>query len=215
MAVFTPALFAFLRDLAANNDRVWFTANRARFEADVKKPLHACVHALAPKLAVVDAEARCDDRSVFRIHRDTRFSKDKAPYKTHAAAQFARGAERGPSATGYYLHLEPGNSFFAGGLWLPEPAVAGKIRVAIDTHPDGWTTATRAAGGLDDGPTLARVPKPFPADHPLAEDLRRKSFTARVCFTDEEVVADDFVERIAAAAARIAPLVRFVAAAAR
>lgn len=206
--MFTPALFDFLTDLTANNTREWFTANKGRFEADVKRPLHAFVAALAPKLAEIDPLAVCNDKSVFRIYRDTRFSKDKAPYKTHAAAQFVRGTTRGPSGTGYYLHLEPGRCFFAGGLYMPEPAVAAKIRASIDAHPTAWAAARDV--DLMDGEALVRVPKPWSAEHPYADDLRRKSFIGRVAFSDNQVVAGGFVDRVAKAAAKLGPLVHFV-----
>jgi uncharacterized protein (TIGR02453 family) len=215
MATFSPALFAFLTELAANNDREWFTANKKRFDRDVKAPLHAFVAALAPRLATIDPLAVCTDKSVFRIYRDTRFGANKAPYKTHAGLQFPRasgpgGAEKGPSATGYYLHLEPGASFLTGGLWLPEPAVAARIRAAIDAHAPRWVEIRDALGGLDTGESLVRTPKPFAADHPLADDLRRKSFTASVRLTDAEVCAGDFVERVAAGCGRLVPLVGFL-----
>ncbi len=210
MATFSPAFFDFLTELAANNDRVWFTANKARFERDVKAPLHAFVAALAPKLAAVDPDAVCTDRSVFRIYRDTRFGADKRPYKTHAALQFPRGAGKGPSATGYYLHLEPGGSFFAGGLWAPEPAVAATIRAAIDTHSPRWVAIRDALGGLDAGESLVRIPKGYAADHPLGEDLRRKSFTASVKLTDAEIVAEGLEDRVARECGRLLPLVEFL-----
>lgn len=165
---------------------------------------------IGPRLQAVDPEVVADKKSLFRIYRDTRFSADKTPYKTHAAAQFQRGATRGPSGTGYYLHLEPANCFFVGGTWMPEPAVAARIRAAIDAHQPAWVAARDAAGGLYAGETLARVPKPFPADHPLAEDLRRKSFTAWQRFSEDDVVAADFGDRVVAATARLAPLVRFL-----
>ncbi|MDP2306127.1 MAG: DUF2461 domain-containing protein [Pseudomonadota bacterium] len=210
MGSFSPALFEFLTELAAHNDREWFTANKGRFERDVKAPLHAFVAALAPRLALVDPEAVCTDKSVFRIYRDTRFGANKAPYKTHAGLQFPRGADKGPSATGYYLHLDPAGSFFTGGLWQPEPAVAAKIRAAIDTHAPSWVAIRDALGGLDAGESLVRTPKGFAADHPLADDLRRKGFTASTRLTEAEVCGDDFVERVARACQRLQPLVGFL-----
>ncbi|MDP2311561.1 MAG: DUF2461 domain-containing protein [Pseudomonadota bacterium] len=207
---FSPALFTFLTDLAAHNDRDWFTANKGRYETDVKAPLLAFVRALAPRLAEIDPAAICDDKSVFRIYRDTRFSTNKAPYKTHASAQFPRGREKGPAATGYYLHLEPGGSFLVGGLWQPDPTVAGRIRAAIDTHAPTWIAVRDGLGGLDAGASLVRIPRGYAADHPLAEDLRRKSFTAATLFTDAQVCADDFVDRVADGCRRVLPLVSFL-----
>ena len=210
----TPALFAFLRDLAAHNDRSWFHAEKSRFERDVKAPFHALVRALGAPLAAIDPNVRADDGSVFRIYRDTRFAKDKAPYKTHVAAQFPYGAVRGPSGAGYYLHLEPGDCFFVGGVHLPEPSVASRIRRILAERPDAWAAAKASAGPLGEGPTLARVPKPWAADHPLADDLRRKSFTAWRRFSEDDVTRSDFLDRLVEAASGLAPLVRLVAPAA-
>jgi uncharacterized protein (TIGR02453 family) len=211
MPSFSPALFSFLAELAAHNEREWFTTHKARFEADVKAPLLAFVDALAPRLAEIDPDARCDAKSVFRIYRDTRFSADKRPYKTHAAAHFPRAtAEKGPSSPGYYLHLEPGGSFLGAGLWMPDGPALTRIRNAIDTRRATWVAVRDAAGPLG-GESLTRVPRGFPADHPLADDLKHKSFTTGIAFTEAEVCAPDFVDRFAAACARVAPFVGFLA----
>lgn len=211
MATFPPAMFPFLEELARNNNREWFTANKPRFERDVKAPLLAFVTAFAPRMAAIDSEALCDAKSIFRIYRDTRFGGDKTPYKTHAAAQFSRGRDRGPAGTGYYLHLEPGGSFFAGGLWAPEPRIAALIRTAIDRHQEEWVAGREQAGGIEGEQFLARVPKPFAADHPLALDLRRKSFTAWTRIPDHEILGHRVVDVVAGHATRIAPLVKFLA----
>lgn len=211
MPAFSPAFFEFLRELAANNDREWFTANKARFKADVEGPLKAFVAELAGPIAAIDPDVAVSAASVFRIYRDTRFSKDKAPYKTHMAAQFTRGAAKGPSATGYYLHLEPGRSFLAGGLYLPDPSVAAKVRAAIARHPTAWSAAKAEAGGLSAmAESLVRVPKPFPADHPLAEDLKRKGWIASRAFTEAEVTSGQFGDRVLDGVRRLAPLLRFL-----
>lgn len=211
MAQFSPEMFTFLDDLAANNNRDWFNANKARFESDVKAPLHAFVAAIAPLVATIDPAATCDAKSVFRIYRDTRFGADKSPYKTHAAAQFSRGRDHGPAATGYYLHLQSGGSFFAGGLWLPEPKIAAQIRTAIDASQSRWVAARDGAGGIEGDQFLARVPRGFAPEHPLATDLRRKSFTAWSRLSDEQVLRSDIVHLVAERVARIAPLVKFLA----
>jgi uncharacterized protein (TIGR02453 family) len=215
--MFPPALFTFLRELAENNERDWFNANKSRFENDVKAPLHAFVRTLAPRLAAIDPLASCDDKSVFRIYRDTRFSNDKRPYKTNAGLHFPRRSphpsERGPSAPGYYLHLAADECFFGAGLWMPDgPALAG-IRAAIDTHRARWIEVRDAAGELR-GESLVRVPKGFAADHPLATDLKRKSFTVGGPFSEAEACAEGFLDWFVAGCARTAPFVGFLAEAA-
>ena len=109
MPIFRPALFDFLRELSQHNDREWFAANKPRFEREVKAPLLAFVEALAPHLARIDPQASCDARSVFRIYRDTRFSADKSPYKTHIGAHFRHSLGGDVHTPGFYLHLEPGD----------------------------------------------------------------------------------------------------------
>ena len=217
MAQFSPALLAYLGDLAAHNDREWFTANKGRYEAELKAPLHAFLAALAPKLAEVDPDALCSDKSMFRIYRDTRFSKDKRPYKTHVGLQFPRiglgGLEKGPSAAGYYLHLEPGACFFAGGLWAPEPADCVKIRTRIAKGPAEWIALRDTLGGLDARDALVRVPKGYSDDPRLADDLRRKSYTVSVRLSEADVYAANLTDRVAQECARIRPLVEFLTAA--
>ena len=122
---FTPALFSFLRDLAANNDREWFSANKSRYIAEVQEPALAFVEDLGMRLPEevsphFVADARANGGSVFRIYRDTRFSKDKTPYKTHTGIQFRHERSRDVHAPGFYLHLEPRNVFMACGCWHPE-----------------------------------------------------------------------------------------------
>src|SRR4051794_36073157 len=114
---FSPDLFAFLRELAANNDREWFAANKARYVAEVQEPALAFVEDVGMRLPQVSRHFVADTRtvggSVFRIYRDTRFAKDKTPYKTHTGIQFRHARSRDVHAPGFYLHLEPGSVFMA------------------------------------------------------------------------------------------------------
>ena len=118
---FGPELFDFLRELRENNDRDWFQANKERYEHDVKEPLLGFISDFGPRIAKISPHIRADPRptggSLFRIYRDVRFSKNKAPYKVHAAAQFRHKRGKDVHAPGYYLHLEPGQ-VFAGGRHL-------------------------------------------------------------------------------------------------
>lgn len=224
--MFSSDTLAFLRDLRAHNDRTWFEANRPRWEAHGKAPLLAFVRAFRPHLAELSPRFLADDRSTggsaFRIHRDTRFSKDKSPYKTHVAAQFRHEAVKGAAnevvhAPGFYCHVSPDGpaemdgSFGGFGTWRPEGEALAAIRRRIAERPAEWAEA-RAGLSLA-GEALKRVPPGFDAAHPHADDLRRKDFIVVRPFTEAEVVAPDFVERYAAEARTAAPLMRFLCAA--
>lgn len=183
---FGPELAAFLEDLRSNNERGWFTANRERYEETVREPARAFIRAMAPALAAISPHFRADDRktggSLMRIHRDTRFSRDKTPYKTNVGIQFRHALGRDVHAPGFYVHLEPGSAFLGAGVWRPDSSALFMIRARIDEEPDTWREvrddeAFRAAFRLG-GESLKRVPRGFAKDHSLAEDLKRKDFIA-------------------------------------
>ena len=136
-----PALFEFLADLRDNNERAWFESNRARFESEVRGPLLAFTAALQEPLAGISpsilAIPKKQGGSLFRIHRDIRFSKDKSPYKTWAALQFRHEAARDVHAPGFYLHFEPGNVLAAAGIWRPARPELDAVRQAMDEEPEG------------------------------------------------------------------------------
>ena len=213
--MFTQATFDFLRDLKANNRKDWFDTNRSRWERDAKGPLLAFVAAFQPLLHQISPYYESNERSVFRIFRDVRFSKDKSPYKTHLAAQFRHRLVKGAAgeivhAPGFYLHLGlPGDDDMGGvfggfGMWRPEPDVVRAIRARMLADPDGWRAAS---AGLElRGASLKKPPAGIDADHPLAGDLRRKDFITSVEFTEAEALRADFPKAFAAACARGAPL---------
>lgn len=215
---FSPRLFAFLRDLAANNDRNWFKANKERYEADVRDPALEFISAVGPRLDRISphflADARPVGGSLFRIHRDTRFSKDKSPYKTHTGIFFRHAAAKDVHAPGFYLHLEPGQVFAGAGIWRPDGPTARRIREAIDADPAGWRRATRgkrfSATWKLAGDSLKRPPQGYPADHPLVEDLMRKDFIATVGLRQADVTAAGFAESYGRTCADAAPFVRFL-----
>ena len=144
---FTPALFAFMRELREHNDRDWFKANKQRYEEDVREPAFAFISEFAGHLQEVAAHFVADPSptggSLFRIYRDTRFSKDKTPYKTHTGIHFRHEKAKDVHAPGFYLHLEPRNVFAAAGIWRPESATLGQIRDAIVREPEAWTGAVQ------------------------------------------------------------------------
>lgn len=210
---FGPELFAFLRELKANNDRDWFNANKARYEADVLEPSLAFIEDFAPHLHQISPHFRADPRrtggSLFRIYRDTRFSKDKTPYKTQAGIHFRHERGKDIRAPGFYLHLAPGDVFAGGGIWHPDNQTVTKLRDAIIADPDGWRDAT-ADIELGEGNKLKRVPSGYDKDHPLAEDLKRKDFVAFVRMSEEAATGPDFLHRYASVCASFSPLMAFL-----
>lgn len=209
---FSPALFRFLRELRDHNDREWFEANRARYEADLKDPMQAFIMAFDGPLRRLSRYYAADPRtSMFRIHRDTRFSRDKSPYKLNVGAQFRHvQCAKDVHAPGFYLQLEPGNCFAAAGIWHPDAEALRKIRARIVSHEKAWKALKRA--GIEvQGEALKRVPSGFPTDHPCAEDLKLKDIFTVAPLTEKEVCAPDFLDRYLARCRQGAPLVRFLA----
>jgi len=218
---FTPASFRFLRDLARHNERAWFHANKARYEAAVRDPFLALVGDLAEPLAKVSAHYRADARplggSLFRIQRDTRFANDKTPYKTHAGAQFFHAVGRKAEAPVFYLHLQPGASFIGAGLWHPQPDTQRKVRAFLADNPAAWKKAAHAPAFRRryelEGDTLARAPRGFDPAHELIEDLKRKDFVASRALDDEIMLGPRLRQTVADDFARLAPFVDYLCAA--
>jgi uncharacterized protein (TIGR02453 family) len=213
-AYFSSSLFAFLRELKANNRRDWFEANRDRYVADVQGPMLRFIADVAPHLRAISpaivADARRTGGSMYRIHRDTRFSADKSPYKTHVAAIFKHEQKQQvPSVPGFYLHLEPGDSMGGGGIYHPNPQTLTRIRLAIAEDGRAWSAVKRS--GLEiQGDRLSRAPAGFDASHPYVEDLRLKDFYALESFSQKSVCSHDFLERYVERCRRVAPLVAFI-----
>ncbi len=214
---FTAAFFDYFTDLSANNDKAWFEANRARYEAEVKTPLTQFVAALAEPMRTISPHIRVDPKkSVFRIHRDVRFSKDKSPYKTNAGLQFRHVAGKDAHVPGFYLHLEPGQVFYGGGVWKPPAPVLRQVREAIVERPDAWRAATASPavietfGGLSEGDPLQRAPQGFDLDHPLIGDLKKRSFFVMKSNTAAAAGAPTFLDEVVATFSQAAPAMRFL-----
>lgn len=215
---FSPGLFAFLRELADNNDRDWFAANKERYEADVREPALEFISEFAGRLDRISphfvADARKVGGSMFRIHRDVRFSKDKSPYKTHTGIHFRHAAATDAHAPGFYLHLEPGQVFVGAGIWHPDTEAARAIREAIDEDRAGWRRALRSKAFAERyrlaGESLKRPPAGFAADHPLIDDLKRKDFIATTPLTQRAVTSPGFIDEFTKTCAAASPLLRFL-----
>lgn len=219
---FPKDFFAFFRTLKANNERAWFETNKERFRSTIQAPMSDFIAGIAPQLKKISKEFVADPRpnggSMFRIHRDIRFSRDKRPYKEHAACQFRHRLGRDVHAPGFYVHLEPGEVFLGGGLWMPDSDALGKVRNAIAAKPAAWKKVTTdknfvAHFGSIEGESLARPPRGFDPDHPFIDDLKRKSFVAIRRSSEGVAHSPDFVEEAALTFRNLAPLMRFLCAA--
>ena len=217
---FDPELFEFLADLSEHNDREWFTANKARYEAHVLEPALAFIEDFAPRLEQLSLYFKADPRktggSLFRIYRDTRFSKDKTPYKTNTGMHFRHARAKDAHAPGFYLHLAPGQVFGGGGIWHPDTPTATKIRQAIVAHPERWRAATREPPFTDrlylggDDNSLKRVPSGFDADFEFADDLRRRDYFGWAELSEKEATTAGFLDRYTQLCAAAMPLVTFI-----
>ena len=218
---FPRDFFAFFRELKAHNERTWFEANKPRFRESVQAPMSQFIAAMAPKLAKVSrhftADLRPNGGSMFRIYRDVRFSKDKRPYKEHAACHFRHSLGKDVHAPGFYMHFAPGEVFFGGGLWMPPPDALSKVRDAIAGKPATWKKVCEDKNfrkhfdGVK-GEGLVRPPRGFDAEHPYIEDIKRKSFYAMREADQKLASSPALVEEVGAAFAALSPLMKFLCA---
>jgi uncharacterized protein (TIGR02453 family) len=196
----------FFVDLSAHNEKAWFDANRARYEASVKAPFALLLQALEPALAKVTPQLSSTP-SPMRINRDIRFSKDKSPYKTHASSMILhRTQKRGPGMLGFFLRVGD-ECLLGGGVSAPDATGLAAIWAAIVAKPNEWAKVCRDMQG--DG--LKKVPSAFPADHRFAEDLKRKEFFRLVPFTKKQVLAAEFPKTIEGAMRELEPMLGFFA----
>lgn len=230
---FTQATFRFLRSLRRNNRRDWFQAHQEEYEQHVRGPCLRLIADLAAPLRTISPElvasARPVGGSLFRIHRDTRFSSDKTPYKTHAGMSFYHAATRatargslGTAALGrldapvIYLHIEPGHCFTGGGIWHPQAPTLKRLRDFLIDNPRSWTRATRSPGFRRlyelDGESLSRPPRGYDRAHPLLEDLKRKDFVATTTLADGDLLRPDLPRLLLARYRVLRPLLDWLCA---
>jgi uncharacterized protein (TIGR02453 family) len=223
---FRRETLAFLRGLKRNNRREWFEAHRADYVRDVLEPMRAIIEDLDVRFAGLAAEYVGDPkRSMFRIYRDVRFSKDKSPYKAHAALWiYHRAPGRGvgkeiDGGAGFYLHVEPGASLVAGGLWMPPRPSLAKVRDRLGDDVAGWERAMSAPafrrrfGKLsddEDGILLKRLPRGYAEGHPAERWLRYNSFTVHRAYTDAEILSPKLVDQAMKDFAAMVPMCRWL-----
>ena len=218
---FTAQTFKFQHSLARNNNREWFQAHKDDYEKVLRGPFLQLIADLQPALMEVSEHFRADPKpvggSLFRIHRDTRFSNDKTPYKAWAGARFFHARSKQVEAPSYYLHIQPGHCFVGAGLWHPQPETQRKIRQFIFDNPGNWKAAVHAPAFRKkfsiEGETLTRPPRGFPADHELIDDLKRKDFVATMRLGDETVLGPRLRKTVGDQFKSLAPLVDYLCAA--
>lgn len=208
---------AFLTQLKKNNRKDWFERRREEFETYVKLPMQSLIVALQPHFNEFAPDYEVNPRkSIFRIYRDVRFSKDKRPYKTHVAAHFVlRGKAKGTEGSGYYLHIEPGEVFMGAGIYMPDGDQLKKIRKHLTNKGEEFAnivenrTIKKIFGELE-GEKLQRVPRGFEPTDPMAEWLRLKQFFLGKSFGETICHQPSFVNEIVKSFKGATPLVKFL-----
>ena len=215
---FNSKLFSFLRELKLNNDREWFAENKPRYEADVLQAAMDFVTQMQPRLAkhsrYLMAEPKRVGGSIMRIYRDTRFAKDKTPYKTNVGIHFRHSIGGDVHAPGLYVHLEPDACFIAAGIWLPPTEPLAAIRQSIMDDTPAWNRVRNnkkfAAQFKLDGDSLKTAPRGIDPNHPAIVDLRRKSFAGITPLSEKEFLQADICETIMNAFDVAKPLMKFL-----
>ncbi len=206
----------FIQDLKKNNNRPWFDANRKKYEA-AKADFISFIDTLITAVTKFDpavSSLKAKD-CIFRINRDIRFSKDKSPYKTNMGAYINPGGKK-INTPGYYFHCEPGQSFAAGGLYIPEPTVLVKVRQEIDYNFDEWKKIVndkvfkKYFTKVDGIEVLRRPPKGYSDDNPAIEFLKMKSYIVSRPLTDTQLTDKNLAKEVAKTFEAIKPMIDFL-----
>ena len=217
-ASFEPRTLRFLEELRSNNSRDWFKEHKSRYEEDVLDvalrfiiSMQAPLAKIAPRFTAVPTRV---GGSLMRVYRDTRFSKNKLPYKTNIGIQFRHEQAKDVHAPGYYLHIEPDQVFVGVGMWRPDSDSLRGIRERIAARPAEWQrivndTKFRRQFSLG-GESLTRPPRGFDKDHECIEDIKRKSFIAVRELDVESCVRPQFQRTVETSFKTAEPLMRFL-----
>ncbi len=208
---------AFLTKIKTNNNRDWFEKNKGLYitaKEDVEKSIDEIINGIRKfdKRIPADLAAK---KCVFRIYRDVRFSKDKRPYKNNLGASIGPGGKKDVSP-GYYIHVQPGASFVAGGMWMPEAPNLHKIRQEIDYNLKEFQKITndktfkKVFGTLSTEDSLVNAPKGYAKDHPAMEVLKLKSFIVVADLKDKDVLSKDYAKKVIAICKVMQPLNTFL-----
>lgn len=215
---FTKKTFAFLAALEQNNEREWFTAHQQEYEDCVREPALDFISDMSDEMPAISrhflAQPKKVGGSLMRIYRDTRFSKDKTPYKTNIGIQFRHEIGKDIHAPGYYLHIAPGECFVGIGLWRPDADALFKIREALIQKSAAWLTArddeTFRKHFTLEGDSLANAPRGFAKDHPLVEDLKRKDFICLAPLSEATVTSKNLRPQVVERFRQAAPYMNFL-----
>jgi uncharacterized protein (TIGR02453 family) len=216
--MFSKATFNFLGELAANNNKAWFEANKPRYEELVREPALEFIAAMAIPLEKFAPHFRAEPRkmggSLMRVFRDTRFARDKTPYKTNVGIQFRHELGKDVHAPGFYLHIATDECFLGAGCWHPEADMLGCIREHITENPKRWFAVRDdrkfALHWALAGDSLRRPPRGYAADHPAIDDLKRKDFIGLASLSAAEVTGSGLVKLAAERFAAATPLMKFL-----
>ena len=201
---FPAGALEFLHELSANNNRDWFNDNKKRYESDVREPALAFIEAMKKPMNAFsecfDVTAKKTGGSLMRIYRDTRFATDKTPYKTNIGIHFRHRTGCDVHAHGFYLHIDPKETFLGGGIWHPDTPTLTSIRERIASDSDVWkkvrdNRSFRKYFELA-GDELKRPPRGFDKEHPMIDDLRRKDFIGVHHFESSDIESTDFVKQV-------------------
>ena len=208
-------LFSFLRELKSHNNKEWFEKNKADYQ-ELRKEFIGFVSTVLESLSKLDARFGQMEasKSIFRINRDVRFSKNKDPYKTNFGMNLNLTGKK-EEFCGFYLHLEPGNTFFAGGIYLPPSASLQAIRQEIDYNGEEFLKIVeskkfKSEFGSLVGDKLTRPPKGYDLDNPMIEYLKMKSFIAEKRFNEEEFSEEILLKTVVDSAKILMPLNNFI-----
>jgi uncharacterized protein (TIGR02453 family) len=216
--MFTKATFDFLDQLAANNNKAWFETNKARYEELVREPALDFIEAMDSVLKTFAPNFRAEPKkmggSLMRVYRDTRFSRDKTPYKANIGIQFRHALGKDIHAPGFYVHVATDECFFAAGCWHPEADVLWKLREHIAQKPEKWFAARDDKRFVSQwelwGDRLTRPPRGYAADHPAIEDIKRKDFVAIASLSSREATGAGLVKLAGKRFAEATPFMRFL-----
>lgn len=212
-----PPTLQFLKQLEKNNNKSWFDSHRKEYDS-AREDFTFMVTGLISGIAGFDKPIGhlMAKECLFRINRDVRFSKDKRPYKNNLAAYFNKGGKKS-NGSGYYLHVEPGKSFAAGGIWMPEPEVLNHIRQEIDYSFTDFKKILSSgpfkktfANGLAMGESLKRPPKGYDENNPAIEYIKMKSFVASKPIDDKDLLNKNAVKEITSIFNTMKPLIDFI-----
>ncbi|MEL7500361.1 MAG: TIGR02453 family protein [Planctomycetota bacterium] len=215
---FSKDTFKFFSQLEKNNNRDWFQEHKPWYEEVVLFPAMKFVEDMEKPLKKISpaftAVAKRSGGSIMRIYRDTRFSKDKTPYKTNLGIHFRHEQGKNVHAPGFYFHIDRKEIFFGAGIWHPESAAIKKIRFLIDDDQKRWKRVTSTKKFKNEferhGASLKRPPRGFEADHPMIDDLKRKDHIAMTSLSRTDVYDRTLINKVAANMKGCMAYVRFL-----